>query len=177
MLRVSPPDKAYSEAFIRMLDDYAANDPAPGEQFSAGRLDFGAYVAKLRDEERGVGLPDGYVPCSHRWLIDRGEIAGVVRVRHSIAHPLLSQEGGHIGYDIPPSCRRRGNGLAALVVGLDHASELRLTRVLLCAAASNTPSRAIIERCGGRLESEHYSRRLGCAVCRYWIDVPQSPAA
>ncbi|HEY3317532.1 MAG TPA: GNAT family N-acetyltransferase [Coriobacteriia bacterium] len=130
-IRISHPDEALREAFLRMLDDYDAHDPLDREHLSRARAAFGAYVKSLNDEERGLGLPAGFVPCSHRWLVDEeGEIVGVVRVRHTIDHPFLAEEGGHIGYDVPPARRGRGHGTAALRAGLARARELGLTRVL-----------------------------------------------
>lgn len=170
-LRVVAPDVAWRDAFLRMLDDYSAHEDPAGDQFAEAREGFSAYVARLLDEERGVGLPEGFVACSHRWLVDDdGEIVGVVRVRHSIDHPLLSREGGHIGYDVPPSQRGRGHGTAALQAGLAHARGRGLARVLVCAAADNTASCRIVERCAGQLDEEFFSDAFGCRVRRYWIE-------
>ncbi len=171
-IRISHPDEALREAFLRMLDDYDAHDPFDREHFSRARADFGAYVKGLNDEERGLGLQAGFVPCSHRWLVDEeGEIVGVVRVRHTIDHPFLAEEGGHIGYDVPPARRGRGHGTAALRAGLARAHELGLTRVLVCAAADNAASCKVIERCGGLLDRELQSDHFGCLIRRYWIEV------
>jgi predicted acetyltransferase len=169
--RVVVPDPAWRDAFLRMLDDYSAHEDPAGDQFAEAREDFSAYAAHLLDEERGVGLPEGFVPCSHRWLIDgHDEIVGVVRVRHSIDHPLLRREGGHIGYDVPPSQRGQGRGTTALEAGLARSRELGLDRVLVCAAADNAASCRVVERCGGQLDEEFFSDAFGCRVRRYWIE-------
>jgi predicted acetyltransferase len=67
---VSKPSTSLRAPFLVMLDDYDASDPDNGEFYSAARDDFDAYVRSLHDEERGLNLPEGYVPCSHRWLVD-----------------------------------------------------------------------------------------------------------
>ena len=172
MFTVSPPDVALCDAFGAMLDDYAAHDPARREFFDAARPDFAAYVQRLLDEEQGLNLPPGWVPCTHRWLIDEAPcIIGQVRVRHNILPRFLAEEGGHIGYDVPPS--RRGHGYAALCLqaGLEVARALGLTRVLLCADAHNPASWKTIEKCGGVLENEFYSSYFKTMVRRYWIDL------
>jgi len=52
-------------------------------------------VQSLQDEERGIHLPEGYVPCSHRWLVDEArEIVGIVRVRHNIDTPSWRRRWG-----------------------------------------------------------------------------------
>jgi predicted acetyltransferase len=172
MLRVSQPDNALQAAFWRMLDDYAAGGPRSAEFYAAARADFLAYVQSLLDEEQGINLPPGYVPCSHRWLVDDGgEVVGVVRVRHNISTEFLANEAGHIGYDVPPSYRRRGYGIACLQAGLARARELGLERVLVCADADNPASWRTIERCGGILEAERYSPHYKTLSRRYWIDL------
>jgi len=169
---ISRPDIALREAFLRMLDDYDARDPENGESYSSARADFAAYVQGLHDEERGIGLPAGCVPCSHRWLTDeRREIVGVARVRHTIDTPFLAEEAGHIGYDVPPSRRGRGHGVASLRAGLDEARRLGLARVLLCCDARNLASWRTIEACGGVLEREARSELFQCLVRRYWVEI------
>ena len=174
---ISKPEATLRDAFLRMLDDYDAHDPEDGEFYLAGRADFDAYVQSLHDMERGVNLPQNWVPCSSLWLIDDArEICGVVRVRHNIDTPFLAKEAGHIGYDVPPSKRGRGYGVASLRAGVAEARQLGLTRVLLCANTSNLASLRTIEACGGVFEREFHSEFFGCPVRRYWIEVPQAQA-
>ncbi len=167
---ISKPKTSLRAAFLMMVDDYDAHDPVNGELYAAARLGFDAYVRGLLDEERGVNLPHGYVPCSHRWLLDgSGAIVGVARVRHTIDTPFLAEEAGHIGYDVPPAHRGQGYGIASLRAALAEARRLGLERVLLCCDADNAASWHTIEACGGVLEREFQSPRFECLVRRYWI--------
>ena len=175
MFTVSPPNASLREAFWATLDDYAAYDPARSEFFSAARPNFAAYVQGLLDEEQGLNLPPGWVPCTHRWLLDEAAaIIGLVRVRHNILPRFLAEEGGHIGYDVPPSHRGHGYAALCLQAGLEVACALGLPRVLLCADAHNPASWKTIEKCGGVLENEFYSTYFKTMVRRYWID-PRPP--
>jgi predicted acetyltransferase len=175
---ISKLETSHRDVFLKMLDDYDAHDPENGEFYRAGRADFTGYVRRLHDWERGINLPQGWVPCSNRWLIDETRaICGVVRVRHNIDTPFLSQEAGHIGYDVPPSKRGRGYGAACLRAGLVEARRLGLARVLLCAGAGNPASWRTIEACGGVLECEVHSEFFGYPVRRYWIEVPRAEEA
>jgi predicted acetyltransferase len=165
-------DLTHREAYRRMLEDYTLHDPQNGEFYSRGLADFPAYVKSLDDEELGINLRPDWVPCSHRWLLeDTGTIAGIVRVRHNINTPFLAQEAGHIGYDVPPSLRGHGYGIACLQAGLTVARTLRLRRVLLCADSDNPASWRTIEHCGGVLEMEFFSPHYQTMVRRYWIEV------
>lgn len=166
-LSINKPATALRDAFLRMLDDYDAHDPETGAHYSRARDGFAAYVQWLHEDEQGLV---GIVPHSHRWLVNLEEIVvAVVRVRHHINSELLANEFGHIGYDVAPSYRRRGYGVAALKAGLAHAAELGLERVLLYADTDNPASWRTIERCGGVLETEQYSAYYQCLVRRYWI--------
>lgn len=167
---VTKPDVALQDAFLQMLDDYDAHDPDYGKKYAAARADFLAYAQNLHDDERGLV---GVVACSHRWLVSpKPAIVGIVRVRHHINTDFLADEVGHIGYDVPPSHRGCGFGVAALNAGLDHAWELGLERVVLYANTDNPASWRTIERCGGVLEAERYSSHYHCLVRRYWITLP-----
>ena len=165
-LSIHKPALALRDAFLRMVDDYAIHDPT---RYQHARQDFAAYVQGLDDDERGLV---GIVPHSHRWLVSPAEIVvAVVRVRHHINTELLVNEFGHIGYDVAPSFRGRGYGVAALRAGLAHAAELGLERVLLYADTDNPASWRTVERCGRVLAAEQYSAYYQCLVRRYWIKV------
>lgn len=167
-----PPSVEYESAFIAMLDDFDKNDPHNTEFYAPARSNFKAYVQSLKDEEAGTNLPDGFVPCTHRWLLDAsGHIVGVARLRHRIDTPFLANHGGHIGYDVAPSMRRQGYGHFALAVALKEAQRLSLIRVLLYAGEDNRPSRATIEHAGGVLEATSYSEFWNERLCRYWVAV------
>jgi len=155
-----------------MLDDFDRKDPHNKDFYAPARADFKAYVQGLRHEEPGVSLPEGYVSCSHRWLVlPPGDVVGVCRLRHRIDTQFLSQHGGHIGYDVAPSMRRHGYGHLAMAVALHEARRIGLTRVLLCAAEDNAASRAVIERAGGIHESTSYSEFWKERLSKYWVAV------
>ncbi len=162
---------AHWQAFRQMLDDYAAHDPQNGEFYARGRADFPAYVQRLEDDEHGGNQRADWVPCSHRWLLDdTGAIVGIVRIRHNISTRFLAEEVGHIGYDVPPSFRGRGYGIACLQAGLEEACVLGLERVLVCADTDNPASWRTIEHCGGVLEVERFSPHYQKMFRRYWIE-------
>lgn len=157
-----------------MLADFDKHDPHNTECYAPAEADFPAYVRTLLDEERGLNLRGGWVPCTHRWLLaPSGAIVGVARLRHRIDTPFLSKDGRHIGYDVPPSHRGQGFGHAALRAALAEAKHLGLRRVLLVTGVDNTASRVIIERQGGELESIAFSEFWGEQLCRYWVNLAQ----
>jgi predicted acetyltransferase len=166
------PSVELRQGFLAMLDDFDTNDPHNTEFYAPAKLDFPAYVKSLLDEERGINLRDGWVPCTHRWLVTAdGIVVGVSRLRHNIATPFLAQDGGHIGYDVSPSHRRRGYGHLALATAMVEAKRIGIPSVLLITGEDSVASRAVIERKGGLLESIAFSEFWGENICRYWIEV------
>jgi len=98
------PSAEFQQAFLAMLADFDAHDASNAEFYAPAKSDFKAYVQSLLDEELGLNLRDGWVPCTHRWLVNAGgSIVGVTRLRHNINTPFLADNAGHIGFDVAPS--------------------------------------------------------------------------
>jgi predicted acetyltransferase len=165
------PSIGHESAFLAMLTDFEAHDPENAEFYAAAKGHFPSYVRSLIDEEAGIHLKEGWVPCTHRWLMaPSGNLVGVTRLRHNIDTLFLAGHGGHIGYDVAPGHRRKGYGHLALRIALKEASALGLSRLLLFAAEDNLASRAVIERQGGELDSISFSEFYNERLCRYWIN-------
>lgn len=76
---------------------------------------------------------------------------------------LLRDSGGHIGYDVRPTARRRGYASAMLGEALPVARALGLDQVLVTCDSDNVASRKVIEANGGRYEDTRDNK------LRYWI--------
>ena len=173
--RALAPATELRRSFLSMLEDFDANDRSNAEFYAPAKDDFDAYVESLLDEEQGLNLREGWVRCTHRWLVDeRNSIVGVTRLRHRVDTPFLAENGGHIGFDVRPSSRGRGFGHLAMQVSLERAVRLHIPRVLLFAAEDNLASRAVIERAGGVLEKVSYSGFWNAMLCKYWVSAAEA---
>jgi len=133
--------------------------------------DFPALVRWYRDQAKGIGLREGWVSHSTFWLAATdGRLLGVSNLRHRLTESLL-RFGGHIGYGIRPSQRRKGYATRLLALTLEKAHGIGLTRVLLTCDKDNVASARVIERNGGQLENEAVIPETGKIKLHYWIDL------
>ncbi len=140
--------------------------PTDDIESSAG---FEAWVQRLRREsDESFPVPDGRVHATYWWIVEDGEVQGSISLRHRL-NDFLFRAGGHIGYGVRPSARKRGLATWALGEVLPHARKRGLDRVLLTCADDNTASARVIEHHGGVLE-ELRETEIGL-LRRYWIDL------
>ncbi|MEU9859787.1 GNAT family N-acetyltransferase [Streptomyces sp. NPDC047971] len=128
---------------------------------------FAAWVGRLRAQaDPTLPLAAGWVHATHWWIVEDGAYAGAIDLRHDL-NDLLLRAGGHIGYSVRPSARRRGLATWALGAVLPEARALGLARVLVTCDDDNIASARTIERNGGVLEDVRETE-LG-RKRRYWI--------
>ncbi|MFD0524752.1 GNAT family N-acetyltransferase [Paractinoplanes durhamensis] len=126
---------------------------------------FAAWVARLHaEEDESITPTPGWVHCSYWWMVEGDRILGAISLRHEL-NDMLLDHGGHIGYGVRPSERRRGLASWALTETLVPARELGLDRVLVCCSDDNVGSARTIEKAGGVLEDIRADHR------RYWIAI------
>lgn len=176
-IELVPPSVALRDEVADCLADFAGTpvdgsslaDPARPPLSDDGWIEF--VTDRQAEEDPATELADGWVHCTSRWIRDResGEVLGFLAVRHRLT-PFLLEVGGHIGYSVRPSARRRGVAAAALAQGLEIAAALGIDPVLLTCDSDNTASRRTIEGAGGELEDVRDGKR------RYWIGEGGRPA-
>lgn len=82
-MKLVSPHLNYQRAFANFYQDFVTHDPDNAAYYEPSQHDFGQYVLQLNDQARGIGLPPGYVPCNHFWLVDDEErVIGAIRIRH-----------------------------------------------------------------------------------------------
>jgi predicted acetyltransferase len=170
-----PPLVAVHRSYLEGLDEFRAegrlapadNTALADEASGVPPLDDSAGFAHYVDGLRALALEetprrDGWVPATHLWYVDGDVWLGRVVIRHRLT-PTLLEKGGHIGYDVRPSMRRRGHATAMLRLALPIAHDLGIRSALITCDVGNTASRKVIEANGGVLEDE----RRG--TLRYWV--------
>jgi len=123
---------------------------------------FAEFVAAVRAERlEDTPRPDGFVPTTELWWVEGDEFLGRIGIRHRLT-PMLLEMGGHIGYDVRRSARRRGHATEMLHQALRIAHELGIDPALITCDMDNIGSRSVIEANGGVLEDERRSK------LRFW---------
>jgi predicted acetyltransferase len=124
---------------------------------------FSEYVARLRaDADEETARAPHLVPSTTFWWIEGPEYLGRLSIRHRL-NPRLLEVGGHIGYDVRPSARRKGHATAMLRAALPHAHDLGIDPTLVTCDVDNVGSRKVIEANGGVFEDERSGK------LRYWV--------
>ena len=184
MIRLERPHARLRRSYLAAHDEFAG-EQRDGDGVWVEAPDDGGYagVAWTRDElesddgfERFVQWrldgaleysprPTGHVPCTFLWVVDDTSpetYLGSISVRHELT-PFLLEVGGHIGYSVRPSARRRGVATEALRLVLPHAAALGIDPALVTCDVDNVGSAAVIEANGGVLEDVRGDKR------RYWV--------
>lgn len=160
------PTEELAAALRAMAEEYQATGD---DRYKLALEDLDAYFRSLVKYAKGVNLPVGHVPSSTFWLVSGGgRIVGRSSLRHHLTTEL-AHEGGHIGYDIRPSERRKGYGTLILKLTLQRAREKGLRRVFITCDADNVGSAKVIGKNGGELRGQEVSRRTGKLISQYWI--------
>ena len=129
-------------------------------------VEWSAYLDMLDERRRGVNLSPDQVPATFLVADVGGVIVGRAQIRHHL-NDFLEREGGHIGYCVLPDYRRRGYATEILRQSLTVIRALGVDRVLVTCDDDNAGSIAVIESCGGVLDSVTSSTP---PKRRYWID-------
>lgn len=126
---------------------------------------FATYVAELVASEHTPRRP-GLVCDTYRWIVEGDAYLGAISFRHELTE-YLENFGGHIGYGVRPSARRRGLATWALGETLEMARDRGYGRVLVTCLDDNDGSICTIEKNGGVMEDK---RATGDQLMRrYWI--------
>ncbi|MFJ2769523.1 GNAT family N-acetyltransferase [Streptomyces sp. NPDC087300] len=174
MPQLAPPSGLVHHSFITAMEEFRAEGRGgPDDDTTLGRTlrdyagrwqdpaVFAAYVAEVRGSAYPAE-PLG-VPVTTLWYAEGADYIGRIAVRHTVGTRFLREYGGHIGYDVRPTARRRGHATEMLRACLPYAAELGLESVLVTCDTDNIGSRKVIEAAGGAYEDERGGK------LRYWI--------
>lgn len=167
------PHIRYRDSYAEALREGLYLQPKSEDYIRLVETDFDEYLRQRYDLSQPFIQPDGKavkkVASTDYWLVEGDRFLGHVSVRHELPEHLL-RFGGHIGYAVRKSERRKGYGALQLKLALPRVKkELGLERVLLTCDDDNAGSIAIIEGAGGVLENKLPVEGSPVLKRRYWI--------
>lgn len=159
------------EKIMEYIEEYISDNPNAKPLGLTKETNYIEWLEKRINEHIGLNLEEDRVPSSVYLLIENEEIVGHVSIRHNINNEFLSRYGGHIGYGIRPSQRRKHYATKMLYLALEKCRELGLEKVLVSCKKENIGSAKTIENNYGVLEEEIFIEEENEYFKKYWIDI------
>lgn len=122
--------------------------------------------------ENEATVPEHFVLAEQFIYVQKNTqtIVGMIQFRHELNH-LLRNYGGHIGYSIRPTERRKGYAKQMLASCLKMCKSQGFQKVLITCKEDNEASRRTILANGGEYENTVYHDLENVMIERYWIDL------
>lgn len=137
------------------------------------------YEAWLDDvikcQEKSYAEAKKIVPSTTYFTIRESDnkIVGMVNFRHYL-NDYLKNFGGHIGYGVRPTERRKGYAKIQLYLTLLEAQKMGIDRVMADCVNTNEGSEKTIQALGGIFDRAVYEENKQVTLNNYWIDVNES---
>ncbi|NTV89174.1 MAG: GNAT family N-acetyltransferase [Clostridiales bacterium] len=170
-LKLIEASEAIEDAYLEYISEWESlgEKIVPFASRREGKK-FGEVRERWKSEGEAAAYQKGFVPASLYFLTDGdNRLYGAIHIRHEL-NEMLRYSGGHIGYGIKPSERKRGYASKMLSMALPLARKLGIERALLTCDKNNTGSAKTILKNGGVFESEIPLE--DSIMQRYWIDIP-----
>ncbi|MCG9579698.1 GNAT family N-acetyltransferase [Vibrio tubiashii] len=169
-MKLVTPRVEYQESYIEMVREFSEREEAFIPFVLAENYeDFSMLLDRLSAYSRGEEVP-GFVAHSSFWLIDENDqVVGCSNLRHELNDGLLVL-GGHIGYGIKPSERKKGYAKRILELTLPKAKSIGIDKALVTVSKANLGSVKAIKYNKAVLEAEKQVPGQKGIVQYYWLN-------
>lgn len=168
MITLSPLTPELKDQVADYKDEFLRNnDSLDGTAGLKEAASFDDWYQTCLDNEKPETMHPGFVTATlYLAFNEEKRLVGMIQFRHYLNDYLLNF-GGHIGYSVRKSERRKGYATEMLALVLEEARKMRLEKVLLTCNKTNIASAGTILKNGGILENEvPQGERV---TQRYWI--------
>lgn len=164
------PSMEHKEMVLDYKQEFLKHDESMDGTAGLRNCDsYSEWLDALRDNASEETVREGLVPATSLLAMtsDGKTLVGMIDIRHRLNDYLL-QVGGHIGYSVRRSERRKGYATEMLALGLEVCKDLGIERILVTCDKDNIGSAKTILNNGGVLDNE--VTRDGKVVQRYWFE-------
>lgn len=175
-LKLIRPNENFEKQVLEMFHEFNDDNTTP---YWSGWLkkfldNYNWWLDYLKNCEKDDTWDEKLVPGIQYILVRESDnsVIWFINTRLRLNDALL-EHGGHIGYSIRPSERRKHYATAQLFSILKLYQSLWIEKVLLTCNKSNIWSAKTIKNCGWILENEITDPTDWELIQRYWIDVDE----
>ena len=166
MIIFKEPKDVTFEQILDYKEEFLLNSEIIQGAANMTDLSISEWVQFTENTKNKESVTPGFVTAHTFFALDDNKIVGIINARHELNDYLLNF-GGHIGYSVRKSERRKGYAKAMLSYTVDFLFSLGLEKVLITCDKKNIASKRTIESCGGILENEVATEDR--TTLRYWI--------
>ena len=130
------------------------------------------YIKRCLKLEHIEHTPKNLVPATQFIFVrvSDNKIVGMLQFRHFL-NDYLSNYGGHIGYCIAPSERKKGYAKLMLKEALAYCKQVGLEKVFITCLDTNIASEKVILANNGKFDSTIFEPNRKVTLKRFWIDL------
>lgn len=168
-IKLIPPNINLKDQIEEYKKEFIVNNDSMDGCAELGNIDyFEEWIQILKDNSDIKTVRDGFVPSSTYLAIRESDnkIVGMIDIRHFL-NDYLENFGGHIGYSVRKSERKKGYAKNMLALALEKCKKLNIDRVLITCSKDNVASIKTIISQNGKLENKILKGER--TTCRYWI--------
>lgn len=161
--------------FINELREYGSEIDGTGSLDEMLRTaTYEDWLKKVIEDVDVANLRPGRVPALTYFYVreDDNKIVGMTNIRLRL-NDFLRTQGGHIGYCIRPTERRKGYATSMLKEALRVCGMMGIDKVIVTCDTVNIASAKTIQNNGGVLDAEFYSDVFETDIQRYIIDISE----
>ncbi len=128
------------------------------------------WLVKIRKDIDIANVEKPRVPALTYFYVreEDDRIVGMINIRLALSD-FLREEGGHIGYSVRPTERRRHYATDMLKAGVEVLNTIGINEVLVSCDKENIASSGTILNNGGRLIKEKYSETFKEMIQMYAV--------
>ena len=166
MIIFKEPKDVTFEQILYYKEEFVLNNEIIHGAANMTSLSIPEWVKFVENTKYKETVTSGFVTAHTFFALDNDKIVGIINGRHELNDYLLNF-GGHIGYSVRKSERRKGYGKKMLNYISEFLFSLGLEKILITCDKNNIASKHTIESCGGILENEVATEDR--ITLRYWI--------